>query len=85
MSPRDKTLLERYQSIKKYYELKNGLNSNSLQSKENNKIRIENKLLEDTYEIKIDLEQYLVDFINDCYDKYGNGKSNKNYIEFYKL
>lgn len=85
LSSDDKTLLERYQSVKKYFELKYGLNSNSLQSKENNKTGIENKLLEDTYEIKMDLEQYLVDFINDCYDKYSKGVSNKNYIEFYKL
>ena len=85
LSSNDKTLLERYQSVKKYYELKYGLNSNSLQSKEINKTGIENKLLEGTYEIKMDLEQHLVDFINDCYDKYNKNESNKNYIEFYKL
>ena len=85
LSSNDKTLLERYQSVKKYYELKYSLDSNLLQSKENNKTGIENKLLEDTYEIKMDLEQFLVDFINNCYDKYNKGESNKNYIEFYKL
>ena len=62
--------LERYKSIKKYYDETYGVKQDI--TKETNKTKYDLEVLfsEETYEIREQLEEILEDFINMCYDTY---------------
>ena len=69
-SAQDRFFLERYKSIKKYYDEHYG--NKTEQTKVSNKLKsnLYSILVEETYDIRLQLEQYLEDFILECYDTY---------------
>lgn len=70
LSMQDKFYLERYRSIKKYYDETYG--DKKLQAASINDLtyNLQAQLIEDTYDIRLQLEEYLQDFILECYDTY---------------
>lgn len=62
--------LERYKSIKKYYDEYYGDKQKETQIKSKNSSDLFEKLIGETYDIRIELEQHLEDFILKCYDTY---------------
>ena len=62
--------MERYKSIKKYYDEYYGVKQKETQAKSKNSSDLFEKLIGETYDIRIELEQHLEDFILKCYDTY---------------
>ncbi len=75
--------LERYKSIKKYYDEHYGHKQSQAQSNNKLSIELQGLFIEETYEQRMQLEQILENFINECYDTYVYGSS--EYIKIYKL
>ena len=74
-SAQDRFYLERYKSIKKYYDEHYGIKTETARITNKLKSDLYSTLIEETYDIRLQLEQHLEDFIYECYNTYIYGST----------
>ena len=75
--------LDRYKSIKKYYDENHGEKREIAKEQNNRSTNLYIELVELTYDMRMELEQHLEDFILECYDIYKYGSS--EYVKIHNL
>lgn len=75
--------LEEYKNVKQYYDEHYGQGVETHNNKEALRNELQVKLIEGTYEHRLQLEQHLQDFILHCYDFYK--KNSSEYVKICKL
>ena len=78
-----KFYLDRYKSIKKYYDENHGEKREITKEQNDRSTNLYIELVELTYDIRMELEQHLEDFILECYDIYKYGSS--EYVKIHNL
>lgn len=74
--------LERYKSTKKFYDENYGSKAKEKEESSKRLYALDSKITSKTYRNRMMLQKYLVDFINECYEKY---VKDETYYEIKKL